>query len=372
MRNTAYFTTLLLAISLVACSSNPPAPVVDRLPASKPSSAASPSAQKSITANRPTYKAGDWRPDSYIVKKGDTLYSIGLEHGYYYKDIAQANNIGAPYNINVGQTLRFNALKDKSVTVESKPAQTTSDDVVITPINADSSSTSTSTVTTGAVTSATTAKTPVEIPPAVLAISEPKAIREPYSEDALKKPLPLPTIIVKPTIAASTAKPIVTINADSTGKPGDDIQPQPKTESKPSAESKPSTESKQSTDSAENIDWAWPTKGKVIANFNEASNKGIDIAGTTGQAITATAAGKVIYSGSDLRGYGKLVIIKHNATYLSVYAHNSLILAKEGQQVSRGQKIAEMGNTDSDKVKLHFEIRRQGKSVDPGKYLTPN
>ena len=120
------------------------------------------------------------------------------------------------------------------------------------------------------------------------------------------------------------------------------------------------------------MDWAWPTKGKVTASFNEASNKGIDIAGTTGQAINAAAAGKVIYSGSDLRGYGKLVIIKHNSSYLSVYAHNSLIVVKEGQQVGRGQKIAEMGNTDSNTVNLHFEIRRQGKSVDPSKYLTAN
>ena len=96
---------------------------------------------------------------------------------------------------------------------------------------------------------------------------------------------------------------------------------------------------------------------------------GIDIHGKLGQPVTASASGKVIYCGSDLRGYGKLVIIKHNKNYLSVYAHNSQILVKEGQQVSKGQKIAEMGNSDADKVKLHFEIRRQGKSVDPAKYL---
>ena len=122
----------------------------------------------------------------------------------------------------------------------------------------------------------------------------------------------------------------------------------------------------------EAITWAWPTLGKVMTGFNETSNKGIDIAGTTGQAINAASAGKVIYSGSDLRGYGKLVIVKHNKTYLSVYAHNSKIAVKEGQVVSAGQKIAEMGNTDSNTVKLHFEIRRLGKSVDPAKYLNQN
>ena len=107
-----------------------------------------------------------------------------------------------------------------------------------------------------------------------------------------------------------------------------------------------------------------------MANFNESSNKGVDIAGTLGQPVNAAAPGRVIYSGSDLRGYGKLVIIKHNPNYLSVYAHNNQILVKEGQQITLGQKIAEMGSTDSNIVKLHFEIRRQGKSVDPLKYLT--
>lgn len=119
--------------------------------------------------------------------------------------------------------------------------------------------------------------------------------------------------------------------------------------------------------------WAWPTQGKVIKGFSESgSARGIDIAGTMGQPVHAAGPGKVIYSGSDLRGYGKLVIIKHEDNFLSVYAHNSNILVKEGQQVIKGQKIAEMGNTDSDQVKLHFEIRQQGKSVDPMKYLSGN
>ena len=120
----------------------------------------------------------------------------------------------------------------------------------------------------------------------------------------------------------------------------------------------------------EAMEWGMPTNGKVIADFSESANrKGVDITGKRSQAIVASASGKVVYSGSGLRGYGKLIIIKHNKTYLSAYAHNDQILVKEGQSVSRGQKIAEMGNTDADQVKLHFEIRKLGKPVDPAKYL---
>ena len=121
----------------------------------------------------------------------------------------------------------------------------------------------------------------------------------------------------------------------------------------------------------ESLDWGLPAKGPVVANFSEAANrKGIDIAGKLGTPVMASAAGKVVYSGSGLRGYGKLVIIKHNKIYLSAYAHNDQILVKEGQTVSKGQKIAEMGNSDSEQIKLHFEIRKLGKPVDPAQYLS--
>ncbi|MFH2139763.1 MAG: peptidoglycan DD-metalloendopeptidase family protein [Pseudomonadota bacterium] len=120
----------------------------------------------------------------------------------------------------------------------------------------------------------------------------------------------------------------------------------------------------------EGVEWGMPTRGKVIAGYAAGSNrKGVDIAGSQGQPILASASGKVVYSGSGLRGYGKLVIIKHNTTFLSAYAHNDRLLVKEGQSVRKGQKIAEMGSTDTDQVKLHFEIRRMGKPVDPAKYL---
>lgn len=351
-----FFGLCYLMLQLAGCASTPPAPVVDRTPA-KPSQ----SDNKTPTVTKPTTKStanknNDWRPDTYTVKKGDNLLRISLELGYYYKEIAQANNIAPPYNIKVGQILQLKSLKEKALLEaksESKPVavsttnsntkETNVDDVVITPIVTDSEPTSTG---------ATSAS------PTVIAISEPKAIREPYSEEALRSPLPTPKIVLENT---EIAKVDTTLETPVSVKPSSNPQTSPDSSTiKP--EVKPA-------EFNEETGWAWPTKGKVIANFNEASNKGIDIAGTLGQAVLAAAPGKVIYSGSDLRGYGKLVIIKHNVNYLSVYAHNSQIMVKEGQTITRGQKIAEMGNTDSNSVKLHFEIRRQGKSVDPIKYL---
>jgi lipoprotein NlpD len=117
------------------------------------------------------------------------------------------------------------------------------------------------------------------------------------------------------------------------------------------------------------IVWIWPAQGTPIAGFDEVKNKGIDIAGRMGDPVLASADGRVVYSGASLRGYGNLIILKHNNTYLTAYAHNQTLLVKEDQSVRKGQKIAEMGDSDADRVKLHFEIRRQGKPVDPVKYL---
>jgi len=113
----------------------------------------------------------------------------------------------------------------------------------------------------------------------------------------------------------------------------------------------------------------WPGNGAVLAGFDEVKNKGLDIGGNAGDPVFAAAEGKVVYAGSGLRGYGNLIILKHNNTYLTAYAHNQTLLVKEDQTVKRGQKIAEMGNSDADRVKLHFEVRKQGKPVDPTKYL---
>ncbi|MGC9162816.1 MAG: peptidoglycan DD-metalloendopeptidase family protein [Thiomonas sp.] len=119
------------------------------------------------------------------------------------------------------------------------------------------------------------------------------------------------------------------------------------------------------TNTHDGIVWSWPASGKIIQGFNGTTSKGIDIAGTLGEPIYAAAAGRVVYAGSELRGFGKLIIIKHNDDYISVYAHNNVMLVKEGEAVKRGQKIAEMGSTDAPRVELHFEIRLRGKSIDP-------
>jgi lipoprotein NlpD len=115
--------------------------------------------------------------------------------------------------------------------------------------------------------------------------------------------------------------------------------------------------------------WRWPTRGEVVGRFGAAGGKGIDISGRAGQEIVASAPGRVVYSGSGLRGYGKLIIIKHNNRYLSAYAHNQKLHVKEGDTVQSGQRIADMGQSDAKRIMLHFEIRRDGKPVDPLKHL---
>ena len=121
--------------------------------------------------------------------------------------------------------------------------------------------------------------------------------------------------------------------------------------------------------SADDVGFIWPSQGQVVANFDEAKNKGISIAGRIGDPVVAAADGRVVYAGAGLRGYGNLIILKHNNTFLTAYAHNQTLLVREDQAVRQGQKIAEMGSSDADRVKLHFEVRRQGKPVDPLGYL---
>jgi lipoprotein NlpD len=120
---------------------------------------------------------------------------------------------------------------------------------------------------------------------------------------------------------------------------------------------------------ADRVDWGWPAGGKVVSNFDGAASKGVGISGKIGDPIYASAAGRVVYSGEGIPAYGKLIIIRHNSTYLSAYGHNSQLLVKEGQTVTKGQKIAELGTSGAKQAVLLFEIRRLGKPVDPMQYL---
>ncbi|MDH6595103.1 lipoprotein NlpD [Variovorax sp. TBS-050B] len=162
------------------------------------------------------------------------------------------------------------------------------------------------------------------------------------SEGATTKPVTPPSVIAPaaPASAASSGKSPVTASPSAPSSSGD-----------------------------EDLGWIWPAHGTLLAGFDDAKNKGFDIGGKAGDAVLAAADGRVVYAGAGLRGYGNLIILKHNNTYLTAYAHNQTLLVKEDQSVQKGQKIAEMGNSDADRVKLHFEIRRQGKPVDPARYL---
>jgi lipoprotein NlpD len=145
-------------------------------------------------------------------------------------------------------------------------------------------------------------------------------------------------------------------------------QEQPK-QDKLLKDKQPQEKQKQDVATDTGIRLSWPSKGEVIERFDEGKNKGIGIAGKSGDSVQSAADGKVVYAGNSLRGYGNLVIVKHDNTYLTAYAHNKVLLVKEGDVVKKSQKIAEMGNTDSDRVKLHFELRKNGKPVDPSAYL---
>ncbi|MFZ3125315.1 MAG: peptidoglycan DD-metalloendopeptidase family protein [Acidovorax sp.] len=159
---------------------------------------------------------------------------------------------------------------------------------------------------------------------------------------------PVASSAVNPSSAASAPKPAVSAAA-----------PAPAPAPVPAAAASPE----------DNVSFIWPASGTLLAGFDEARNKGYDISGKAGDPVLAAADGRVVYAGAGLRGYGNLFILKHNNTFLTAYAHNQALLVKEDQTVRRGQKIAEMGSTDADRVKLHFEIRRQGKPVDPVRYL---
>jgi lipoprotein NlpD len=175
-------------------------------------------------------------------------------------------------------------------------------------------------------------------------------------------------VVPPPGNAAVVARPVASQAPVSTPLPAQGVSA-----AKPVASAAPPVSTEQAAPAQsggeDDLAWIWPAQGAQLAGFDEVKNKGLDIAGHAGDAVLASADGRVVYSGAGLRGYGNLIILKHNNTFLTAYAHNQTLLVKEDQAVRKGQKIAEMGSSDADRVKLHFEIRRQGKPVDPLKYL---
>ena len=327
----------LLATIVAGCASRTRAPVEDRAatPPRTAPGAAAPAPSATAASAAPSAGEADWRPATYTVKRGDTLYQVALDHGLDYRELAAWNDLENINLIRVGQVLRLTAPGDAATTSNTSA-------VVTTPLKPAS------------VVAESRAPTSTAPPAAAVARnsdnfkSSPKAIKEPYSEQAVRdvaKGPPAPEVVaVAPPAMATRAEPKPELPRVAPAQASDD----------------------------DKVDWVWPAKGRIVGNFSETANlKGIDIAGDAGTPVIASAGGMVVYAGTGLRGYGKLIIVKHNKTYLSAYAHNREILVKEGQEVTRGQKIAEMGNSDSAEVKLHFEIRRLGKPMDPVRFLPP-
>jgi lipoprotein NlpD len=262
----------------------------------------------------------------YTVKKGDTLLQIALEFGQNYRDLVAWNDLANPNDIKVDQVLRVLPPEGGSVPqigsvvnnsgLESRPLGNSN--------------------------------------PSTIQKSGPRGEKRPYSEGALAD-------MQKPDTVTPGANQVAAIPSAP-----------PKTEPPKISDARPAEKSPEAANGAnaddDAVSWMWPAEGKVITSFS-AGKKGIDIAGKLGQPVYAAGAGKVLYAGSGIRGYGNLVILKHTNNLLSAYAHNKTIFVKEDQTVNKGQKIAEMGNSDTDAVKLHFEIRQQGKPVDPSKFL---
>jgi len=257
------------------------------------------------------------------VVPGDTLYSIAWETGKDYRDLAAWNRIESPYTIKVGQQIRLtppaksekgpsSAARHKSV-AKGKSAPRTSG--------------------------------VIPVPPAGVNGVSPMA-------------KPVPQQSHDKTERATNGR-------KDAGKPAGSVRAAGE---RPSI-AKPESAQTASLGRGKSGFWAWPADGKIQSRYSESDTKGVDIAGARGQSVHAAASGRVVYQGSGLRGYGQLIIIKHSDEFLSAYAHNDRIYVKEGDVVKRGQKIADMGSTGTDRVKLHFEIRRHGVPVDPLKYL---
>ena len=323
-------------IALAAgCATRHPAPVVERTSETPPPAVAAPTPEPPPPVEKPL--------PTHVVKPKETLVGIALQYGLDYRELAAWNNITNPNSLKVGQVLvvaRPPDAKPSTTPLGATPLANASPIIEARPL----SNTPTSKV-------------------------EPRGQKLPFSERALAQlgsPEPAGTAPA-PANGSTATTPAPGTNAPLPTPPAPVATPPAPPKSVPT----PAEPEKPRGTQSEDVSWSWPVKGKIIGNFTEIT-KGIDIAGKKGTPVRAAAGGRVIYASSAdnaLRGYGNLIIIRHNDTWLSAYAHHDKLLVKEQDEVKKGQKIAEMGSSDADQVKLHFEIRRQGKPVDPLKFL---
>lgn len=323
--------TSVFVVGLAGCVAYTPAPVSDRGSAREGSR--SPAASESAQPAAPRITAST--NGLHTVQRGDTLYAIAFANSLDYRDIASWNQLESADRILVGQVLRLTPPPDAQVApgVEIRPLEIQAQ-ITATPLE-DS--------------------TPV--------LRTPQGMLLPYSEAnwALASAPPAAKPAIAPAGKPESSPPAPTPPVVSTPPTPVAITPPAAT---PPAVTPPSASPSASVES-----WIWPAEGSVTGRFGGAGGKGIDIVGARNTPVKAVAPGKVVYSGSGLRGYGQLLIVKHSGEFLSAYAHNETILVKEGDTVAAGQKIALMGDSDADRVKLHFEIRRYGKPLDPLNYL---
>ncbi|KAB2318232.1 peptidoglycan DD-metalloendopeptidase family protein [Betaproteobacteria bacterium SCN1] len=310
-RRTATLMGLALLAGLAACTAPGPAPVTQmgtRTQSAKP-------AREAPRPERPaTPQVAPSTTGEHVVARGDTLYAIAFANSLDYRELAVWNRLESPDRIYVGQTLR---LTPPPGAVETRPLED----------------------------AAPLAAQPLAEAPL---LRTPQGVLLPYSEANWAQVNGAPA-----ATASTTAAPT---------PPGAAEKPAPPPAVKPAP--MPPVALTGTVDS-----WLWPADGTLTGRFGAAGGKGIDITGARNAPVRAVAPGKVVYSGSGLRGYGRLLIVKHAGEFLSAYAHNESVLVKEGDVVAAGQKIALMGDSDADRVKLHFEIRRYGKPLDPLAYL---
>lgn len=308
MNQTPRLVLLTLTLALVAgCSTAPrQAPIVERTTTG--------SSNKSRPAPVRSEEVRQDAKGTYTVRRGDTLLRIAFDHGQNYRDLVTWNNLSDPDDIKVGQSLRVAPERTASTAVVTQPV----------PMPPDSRPAA---------------------PRKTLPRADKKAINDDTAETPRSEKAGERAEVVAAAAAAAAPSPAAAAAAGS--RIGSTVT---------------------ATDD-EKLSWMWPSDGRIIATFDEGKSKGIDIAGRAGQQVMAAGAGKVMYAGSGIRGYGNLVIVKHSNSLLSAYAHNRAIVVKEGDNVAKGQVIAEMGDSDADTVKLHFEIRQQGKPVDPSRFL---